>query len=623
MSLHRRLNWFIGVSLAASLSGSSRAFDAEPLSDASVLRQGQLAACLSSEEFSKRALARHLGEVSVHDETVGRIAARLETDYEVPLSFIETNEDVKISLAMSSPTVQEVLAKIVDLAPVYRYATIAGHIVLYPRNAKWDARLDALHLGPGTRYQVAGQLVDELARRLPTFSNFGTNLSGDAGSYVFVDRVAVMGSGSVVELLAQLLGTRPSAIFSIKKLPVFPSAQLFLGGVQYWQSLKLIAAESFMHPGEVATLTTLGTLEDGTSQNATAEACGTVYGVSDEHVISVSANGVLTARSTGEAWLQARNANQVDTMHIQVTPVASWQGPVSACLSPEEFSRRALARRLRELSANNEAVGSVVARLETDYDVPLSFIENKEDVKVTFAMSGPTVQEALAKIVELAPAYRYATIAGHLLLFSRSAKWDERLEGIHLGPAPRDRVASQLAEEIRHKLPAFADFGANLIGNHNTYVFNDPVSVTGSGSVVELLVQLLGTRPPAVFSVNKLEAWPAAQLFLGGVHYWQALKLIPSVSVMHPGEAMQLKAIGALEDGTRDDVTAGCGSIYLVNDEHIIAVSADGLVTARAMGEAYLEVRNADESAVADIKVVPPTAGAVGGSAAVPAKEHP
>ena len=311
-------------------------------------------------------------------------------------------------------------------------------------------------------------------------------------------------------------------------------------------------------------------------------------------------------------------------LHSEVAPSDPPVGQVSACLSPEEFSRRALARRLGRLSADNETVGSIVARLETDYAVPLSFIENEMDVKISLAMSRPTVQEALVKIVDLAPVYRFATIAGHLVLFSRSAKWDERLEGIHIGPEPRDRVARQLAEAIKHRLPAFEDFGANLIGNHNTYVFNDPASVTGSGSVVELLVQLLGTRPPAVFSVNKLEAWPAAQLFLGGVTSWQSLKLIAPAGVMHPGETMQLKAVGALEDGTRYDVTAGvCGSIYLINDEHLIGVSADGLAKARGTGEASIEVRNADESAITEVKVVPPAAGATGGSAAVPPRDRP
>ena len=172
-------------------------------------------------------------------------------------------------------------------------------------------------------------------------------------------------------------------------------------------------------------------------------------------------------------------------------------------------------------------------------------------------------------------------------------------------------------------MAAFSDFGANLIGNHNTYVFEDPASVFGSGSVVELLVQLLGSRPPAIFSVNELEAWPAAQLFLGGVTSWQSLKLIAPASVMHPGETMQLKNIGTLEDGTRQNVTAGaCGSIYWASDEHIVTISADGLVTAKAAGDASLLTRNADEVASLEVKVVPPAAGTAG-SAALPPSQRP
>jgi hypothetical protein len=323
MDLRRWNRWLLGAALTVLPSGSGTALQAEPPSDRTAPSKGPISSCAWTPESAQRVLARSLGELSAHDETVGNIAERLVNDYGVPLSFIESDEDVKISFARWRPTVQQVLEKIVELAPVYRYATIAGHLVLYPQGTKWDVRLDGLHIGPGPRDRVALKLTDELERQLPAFANFGTNLSGNHNSYVFLDRVSVVGSGSVVELLVQLLGARPSAIFSINKLPLFPSAMLFLGGVHYWQTVKLTSPTKIMHPGDTAQLKVIGIFPDGTRQDVTAGECGTVYLVTDERVLSVSADGLVTARVTGEAWVEARNADQVNSVGIQVVKPAS------------------------------------------------------------------------------------------------------------------------------------------------------------------------------------------------------------------------------------------------------------------------------------------------------------
>lgn len=316
MSPRHWRRWFLSVAMAAALSGSSTVSKAEPSGDNPAQRQGSISGCLSPEELSNRTLKRHLGELSANNEAVASLVATLQTDYEVPLSFIEDDEDVKISFAMSGPTVEDVLARIVDLAPVYRYTTIGGHPVLYSRGTKWDSRLDSMPLGPGPRGRVASQLALELGHRLPVFAHFGTNLSGDGGSYVSQDPISVIGSGSVVEVLVQLLGTRPSAIFFVENLPGWPWAQIFLGGVHYWRYLKPTIPAGVMHAGELAQLKAIGTLEDGSSQDVTSDACGTVYWVSNKRVVTIGGDGWVNARATGKAWIQARNSDEVARMRL-------------------------------------------------------------------------------------------------------------------------------------------------------------------------------------------------------------------------------------------------------------------------------------------------------------------
>ena len=290
--------------------------------------------------------------------------------------------------------------------------------------------------------------------------------------------------------------------------------------------------------------------------------------------------------------------------------------PDRSCMSTDEFARRSLARRLRFLTVSNESVHAVVDRLVVDEDVPLSFIQSDDEAKngteISFDLAHPTVQEALEELVHLVPGYRYATIEGHILLFPSNSRWETQVDNVHIGPETRRQAASELASELRRRLPTFSDFGTFFIQT-SQFVYEDQVSVVRGGSVAELLARLLGNRPAAIFSVSRSSpTLPSMFLSLGCVTYWNALLIAPSESVMHVGESIQLKVAGSPHDGTtHQSITAGaCGTDYWISDTNIADVSADGLITAKRIGEAWVKVTNAGYSNNAHIEVkAQPTGG--------------
>jgi hypothetical protein len=278
--------------------------------------------------------------------------------------------------------------------------------------------------------------------------------------------------------------------------------------------------------------------------------------------------------------------------------------PASPCSWPGDSARRTLARNVGDLAVRDEAVGDVVVSLRDQHDIPLSFIESDNEVEVTFSISQASLQKVLDTIVAAAPAYRYDTIAGHVVLYPRSMRWEERLEIKSLGPGERGAIASLLADQIERSLPAFPKFGLFTTGNVNSYVYRDPVIVGGAGSVVNLLAQMLGSRPSAVFSILKVPSMGVMQLFLGGVRYWQTLRLSSPVKLMSPGEEAQLKVIGALPDGGGVDLTAAvCGTRYSTSDEKLVVVTPDGVIRARGKGTAWVRVENGDQADVLSIEV--------------------
>jgi hypothetical protein len=312
MRPHRWHRWPLSAALTLSLSSLAGAFQAEPPGD-----RTPASPCAWMEQTPQRALAQVLGDLSVHEETVASVAQRLKYTHHVPLSFIASDEDPKITFALPRPTVRAALDKVLALAPIYRLATIHGHLVLYPRDSKWETRLEDLHIGTDSRRQVTSQLAKEIRRRLPALA-IGPIFSGPVDPYVLQDRVSVEGSGSVVELLVQLLGTRPPAVFWIEKDPPLIGDLLTLGGVRFWQDVALASPTHAMRPGEIAQLKVVGMLLDGTRREVTAGTCGTVYRVSDERVATVSTDGLLTAHGPGQAWIQAGNAGPVSIKSVQV-----------------------------------------------------------------------------------------------------------------------------------------------------------------------------------------------------------------------------------------------------------------------------------------------------------------
>ena len=379
MNLLRGHSWPLGIAMASVLSLSLSAFAATPASDRPDLRQGQVTDCLSPEEFLRRSLARHLGALSMNNQTVKSVVARLETDYSVPVSFIDSDDSANITLAMSRPAVQEVLANV------------------------------------------------------------------------------ARASGPAIGLLDPKPGPAPDR----------------------------------------------------------------------------------------------------------------------SCMSTDEFARRSLARRLRFLTVSNESVHAVVDRLVVDEDVPLSFIQSDDEAKngteISFDLAHPTVQEALEELVHLVPGYRYATIEGHILLFPSNSRWETQVDNVHIGPETRRQAASELASELRRRLPTFSDFGTFFIQT-SQFVYEDQVSVVRGGSVAELLARLLGNRPAAIFSVSRSSPTLSSMfLSLGCVTYWNALLIAPSESVMHMGESIQLKVAGSPHDGTtHQSITAGaCGTDYWISDTNI------------------------------------------------------
>jgi hypothetical protein len=299
----------------------------------------------------------------------------------------------------------------------------------------------------------------------------------------------------------------------------------------------------------------------------------------------------------------------------------------SACPWPEVSGERLLGRGVDTLSVTSVDVEVAVAEISKQSELPLSFIHSDSLAKISLDLRPGTVRQALDAIVEQAPEYRYAVVGERLVMYPRDPIWETRLDDVKLGPGPRVVVTGEMAKELARRLPAFADLGGPwILGDSRGYTYRDVVSVRGPGSILELLLQLPGSRPSTFVIVDKNEKVIGRSLSVSSRdQLWDLKVTAPATTLQRRGETVQLKVIGALKLGGEKDLSAGaCGTAYSVSDERVLGVSPDGAVSARASGDAEVKVTNEHSSALVTFKVTlpgppapaaPPAASPAGGPA--------
>src|SRR5580692_5631596 len=94
--------------------------------------------CLWPEISGSRLLDHRLGPISFKAATVWEVVHALIREHHVPLSFIETNPEAKLTIKLGEASVRQVLDAIVVQAPRYRYTFVSSRLVLYPHDSPWD-----------------------------------------------------------------------------------------------------------------------------------------------------------------------------------------------------------------------------------------------------------------------------------------------------------------------------------------------------------------------------------------------------------------------------------------------------------------------------------------------------
>jgi hypothetical protein len=278
-------------------------------------------ACPWPELSGRRLLDRSLGSVSFVNTGVWKIAGDLVRRYGVPISLVEASPAAKVTVALPSCTLRQLLDKIVAIDSQYRYGFFGSHLVLYSKDPKWQVRIENLSLISGTRMAVIEHLMRHLERLHPSLGHFGVPwYVGNVDSLNLQDQVKVSGPATVIELLTQVLGERPSAVFSLSTLGGPPPASLWPDTAAIVQSLEVTAPTATLHlNGSGLQLKVSAVLPNGERMDLTSGSCGTHY-LATEPTIRVSRDGLVAAVAPGIASVVVSYENLAKGIALEVVP---------------------------------------------------------------------------------------------------------------------------------------------------------------------------------------------------------------------------------------------------------------------------------------------------------------
>jgi hypothetical protein len=302
--------------------------------------------CPWPELSGERLLDRRLGSISFTNAALWQVWKELVEKRGVPLSLIEDPTEARVTLNLPSCTVRQLLDQIVARTAGYRYGFVGPHLVLYSTNPWWQTRIEDLGLKQDGRWRVMDELLARLSPRAPSAVRIKpAGELGDLTNFIFDDEVRVTGPATVVELLLQLLGHRTSAVLAVSSWGFPPPGSLSIEATPLLQSLDVTAPTTTLRRrGETVQLKVTGLLRDGTRQDLTAGACGTLYRTLADHV-EVSSDGLVTAAEDGEPLVLAvyDNKHALIGLHIDLSHASQAPRPRVSDLPEREIEARPAA----------------------------------------------------------------------------------------------------------------------------------------------------------------------------------------------------------------------------------------------------------------------------------------
>jgi hypothetical protein len=177
-----------------------------------------------------------------------------------------------------------------------------------------------------------------------------------------------------------------------------------------------------------------------------------------------------------------------------------------------------LLRRSVTVRSYAGTIAGLVDELIDRQKVPLSYVGEPKEPRITIDLESAPLDELLREVLTQAPAFRYERIRGHLVLYPKDALFHRTLRDVRIVGRERSDAANDLVKLLRTRYGEFRDWrGLVTMGDSESPLFTQKVTLPGQGRVIDLLVGLLGDDEALIFTVSWNDAFKGMVMSLGRV----------------------------------------------------------------------------------------------------------
>ena len=164
--------------------------------------------------FFRQNVTIHWKDISLTDAI-----RELQSSRGLPVSFIEMKSDKKIDLELTAIDVGTLLQTLAERFPGYRCAVVRGHVIIFPDWPELYSVEKVADVKDMFRGRAAREYLEAVGRRIGPLSQVGAFLGGNLESPTFAEKVSLDTEATVIEHLAEILGSNSNVFFVIERTP--------------------------------------------------------------------------------------------------------------------------------------------------------------------------------------------------------------------------------------------------------------------------------------------------------------------------------------------------------------------------------------------------------------------
>lgn len=177
--------------------------------------------------------------------------------------------------------------------------------------------------------------------------------------------------------------------------------------------------------------------------------------------------------------------------------------------------------RVKNFTANKAKVIDVVGNLRNMFGASINFMEHANGPLVDVNVKDGTVQDVLDQIRQQDPTYQVKVIRGRLLVYPNLPILNTVVTPPQVGKVVRIRAAGSFTTYLQKNVKGFEQFGTMFVGSLGSALFQNPVTLSKHGTVLEYLSELAGDDPGAALDIPyQANGWYA--LNVREVAIWKA-----------------------------------------------------------------------------------------------------